>query len=317
MQRVVLLNDDANTPLHKINDPFLTQHGVTLYIKREDLIHEAISGNKWHKLKHNLQAAVDQGDQQVISFGGAYSNHIHALAFAAPRFNLRAVGIIRGDEKVINPTLEDAATWGMQIHYVSRQEYKKRDQPEYWQELQQRFGRAYMIPEGGSNTLAVKGCTDIIRRIDQHGVAYDIVCVPCGTGSTLAGLIAGAAAGKQIIGFSVLKGDIDLAIRVRACLEEAAVSQTSNWQIQDEYHHGGYAKVSHSLIGFMKRFTDITGIELEPIYTAKMLFGLYSMIEQGRLPKGATVVAVHTGGLQGYGVLKITTKENRKNERTF
>jgi 1-aminocyclopropane-1-carboxylate deaminase/D-cysteine desulfhydrase-like pyridoxal-dependent ACC family enzyme len=299
LQPSFLLVDDNPTPLQKIDDPFLAQHKVQLYIKREDLIHDQLSGNKWHKLKRNLQAAVDQGYSQVISFGGAYSNHIHALAFAAPLFGLQAIGVIRSDEKVMNPTLSDAAAWGMKIHYVSRQEYKKRDEHEYWQTLQAQYDNAYVIPEGGNNVLAVMGCTDIVKRIDQQGVAYDAIAVACGTGGTMAGLIAGSTSDKRIYGFSVLKGDIELENRIEQRLAEVATIKHNNWQVMHGYHQGGYAKVSDELLSFMKRFTDNTAIALEPIYTGKMLFGLYSMISEGRIAKGTTVVAVHTGGLQG------------------
>lgn len=299
VQAPVLLMDEINTPLQKINDLFLTKYDIPFYIKREDLIHDQLSGNKWHKLKHNLQAAVDQGYTQVISFGGAYSNHIHALAFAARLFGLQAIGVIRSDEKVMNPTLSDAIEWGMKIHYVSRQEYKKRDQQTYWQALQTQWGRAYVIPEGGNNALAVMGCTDIVKRIDQHGVAYDVITVPCGTGGTMAGLIAESASNKKLYGFSVLKGDVELETRIAQRLSELGAINHDNWQVIHGYHHGGYAKVSDKLIAFMKRFTDNTGVVLEPIYTGKMLFGLYSMIGEGRITKGTTVVAVHTGGLQG------------------
>lgn len=294
-----VLIDQQTTPLQKINDPFLDEHGITLYVKREDLLHPHLSGNKWHKLKYNLQCAKAQGFAQVISFGGAYSNHIHALAYAAPLFDLQAVGVIRSDEKVMNPTLADAQAQGMTLHYVTRNDYQRRHEEAYWHTLQAQFGPAYIIPEGGSNSLAVAGCADLINRIDMHGVVYDTVCVACGTGGTMAGLLKAIAADKQVIGFSVLKGDNALEARIQTLLAQLSDSRHERWQLVHDYHQGGYAKVTQPLLRFMKRFTDMTGIPIEPIYTGKMLFGLYSMIGERRLPRGAQVVAIHTGGLQG------------------
>jgi 1-aminocyclopropane-1-carboxylate deaminase/D-cysteine desulfhydrase-like pyridoxal-dependent ACC family enzyme len=181
---------------------------VQLTIKRLDLIHPQISGNKFFKLKYNLLAAQQQGLSQVLTFGGAFSNHIAATAYAAQRFGFQSIGIIRGEELAtqdLNPTLQTAQDFGMQLHFVSRAEYRLRHDVEYLQQLQQQYSQAFIIPEGGTNALALQGTQEILSEDDRKN--YDVICCAVGTGGTIAGLIESSSNQQQIVGFSALKGN--------------------------------------------------------------------------------------------------------------
>ncbi|GAB3823224.1 hypothetical protein GCM10028895_29830 [Pontibacter rugosus] len=191
-------------PLQKLEDDLLKEQGVALWVKREDLLHPHISGNKWRKLKYNLKAAKQQGHHTLLTFGGAYSNHIAATAAAGKAYGFRTIGIIRGEEHLpLNPTLAFATSCGMQLHYISREKYRLKDEPGFLKEVQQQYGKVYMLPEGGTNLLAVKGCTEIV---DDITIDYSHICCAMGTGGTLAGIVAGLAGEKAILGFPALKG---------------------------------------------------------------------------------------------------------------
>lgn len=279
-----------------MKDTFLAERNICLFIKREDLSHPAISGNKWYKLKYNIWEARKQGKDTLLTFGGAYSNHIYAVAAAGKIFNFKTIGIIRGEEHLpLNPTLSFARENGMILEYLDRTSYRKKNSNEIITQLQQRFGDFYLLPEGGTNHLAVKGCSEIIKSID---IEYDFVCCPCGTGGTLAGLISGLNTNKFALGFAVLKGASFLKQNVHSLLKDSSNSLT-NWDINLDYHFGGYAKINSALIDFVKRFTYITKIPIEPIYTGKMLFGIYDLTSKGFFKTGDRIVAIHTGGLQG------------------
>lgn len=279
-----------------MKDIFLAERNICLFIKREDLSHPAISGNKWYKLKYNIWEARKQGKDTLLTFGGAYSNHIYAVAAAGKIFNFKTIGIIRGEEHLpLNPTLSFARENGMILEYLDRTSYRKKNSNEIITQLQQRFGDFYLLPEGGTNHLAVKGCSEIIKSID---IEYDFVCCPCGTGGTLAGLISGLNTNKFALGFAVLKGASFLKQNVHSLLKDSSNSLT-NWDINLDYHFGGYAKINSALIDFVKRFTYITKIPIEPIYTGKMLFGIYDLTSKGFFKTGDRIVAIHTGGLQG------------------
>lgn len=265
--------------------------GYEVYIKREDLLHHHISGNKYRKLFYNLIEAQQQKHHTLLTFGGAYSNHIAAVAAAGREEGFQTIGIIRGDElanKERNDTLLFAGSQGMQLHFVNRADYRKKNEPGYIEQLQQQFGHFYLLPEGGTNDLAVKGCEEILTDQDQR---FDYICVPVGTGGTLAGLINSAAPRQQLIGFSALKGDF---------LEQEIKKYTSrtNWKVTDAYSFGGYAKVNKGLIEFINTFKKETAIALDPIYTGKMMYGVSQCIEQGLFPKKSRILAIHTGGLQ-------------------
>jgi 1-aminocyclopropane-1-carboxylate deaminase len=286
------------SPLHQISDPRLEKAGVTLFLKRDDLIHPVISGNKWRKLKYNIIRAKEDQHSTILSFGGAYSNHIHALAAAGRYFNLQTIGIIRGEEHLpLNPTLAYAKAQGMSIHYLDRDTYRKKEDPDYLETLFQKFGRVYVLPEGGCNEMALEGCAEIMSETTKD---FDYVCCACGTGATLAGLSTNA--GKaSVLGFCVLKGDGMLDDKIFSLLRNTEFS--APWTVNYQYHFGGYGKCTAQLTGFMLDFERDTGILLEPLYTGKMMFGIFDLLHHGYFKKGARIMAIHTGGLQGRGIL--------------
>ncbi|WP_017730352.1 1-aminocyclopropane-1-carboxylate deaminase/D-cysteine desulfhydrase [Nafulsella turpanensis] len=285
-------------PIQLVEDPVLSKHKVQLWIKREDLLHPHISGNKWRKLKYNLQAARQQGQKVLLTFGGAFSNHIAAVAAAGKTFGFRTIGIIRGEEHLpLNATLAFAQEQGMELRYMSRSTYKEKEQPEVMLQLREQFGKFYLIPEGGSNALAVQGCAEIIHDLETS--AYDYICTACGTGATLAGLVAGMNRKKQLLGFPVLKGGSFLKAEVDRLTKEYNGQLYHNYQLMTDYHFGGYAKWKPELLNFMNIFREVTGIPLDPIYTGKMLFGLYNLVQKGFFKPGTSLLAIHTGGLQG------------------
>lgn len=266
---------------------------VQLTIKRLDLIHPQISGNKFFKLKYNLLAAQQQGFSQVLTFGGAFSNHIAATAFAAQHFGFQSIGMIRGEElasQPFNPTLQTAQDLGMQLHFLSRFEYRLRHQAEYLQQLQQQYPQAFIIPEGGSNTLAIQGTQEILSPDDLEN--YDVICCAVGTGGTLAGIIESSSEQQHVLGFSALKGDF-LKHDIQQWTDK------SNWSLTDAYCCGGYAKITAKLLQFMQQFEQQHHIPLEQVYTAKMMMGILDLIQYHHFPAHTRILAIHTGGLQG------------------
>ena len=261
-------------------------------IKRLDLIHPQISGNKFFKLKYNLLAARQQGVEKVLTFGGAYSNHIAATAFAAHKFGFQSLGMIRGEElaqRPFNPTLATAQQFGMQLEFISRNAYRQKDQPDFLQHLQQQYPDFYLIPEGGTNALAVQGCREILTAEDTQ---FDLICCAVGTGGTLAGLIEASQQHQQLLGFSALKGDF-------LTQEVAQLTTKRNWRILDDYCCGGYAKTTPELIQFIQSFEQRYNIPLEQVYTGKMLRGIFDLIDQDKIGPDQKILLIHTGGLQG------------------
>ena len=296
----MLLTPQA-TLLHEIHDPRLDAAGVRLLVKRLDLVHPVISGNKWYKLKYNLLSAREQGYKTLLSFGGAYSNHIHALAGAGSAYGFKTIGVIRGEEHLpLKPTLQFADDHGMQLYYLDRCDYRRKDSSEIIARLRQQLGEFFLIPEGGSNALAVKGCAEIIADID---VSFDVISCACGTGGTLTGLIVGLQGTRQALGVAVLKGARFLYEEVNTLLQQSINHHYGNWMINFDYHFGGYAKTTAELFDFMHRFETRHGIPLEQVYTGKMLFALYDLIDKGEWERGTTIVALHSGGLQGRDAL--------------
>ena len=271
--------------------------GVRVYLKREDLLHPEVSGNKFRKLKYNLLEARKQKKEVLLTFGGAYSNHIAATAAAARLHNLGSIGVIRGEElgedleKTLreNPSLRFAASCGMKFRFMSRARYREKGLAEVQEELREEFGDFYLLPEGGTNALAVKGCEEILAPADMD---FDVICCSVGTGGTIAGIINSAGEGQKILGFPALKGDfLDGEIR--------KLTRKFNWELILDYHFGGYAKVDPALIGFLNSFKRETGIQLDPIYTGKMMYGLLDLVEKGGFKENTRILAIHTGGLQG------------------
>ena len=256
-----------------------------------------MSGNKWYKLKYNIEEAKKLGHNTLLTFGGAYSNHIYAVAAAGKVFNLKTIGIIRGEEHLpLNPTLSFAKGQGMEIHYLNRTLYRNKNSTELIDYLKQKFGKFYLLPEGGTNTLAVKGCSEII---DNLNVEFDYVCCPCGTGGTLTGLIDGLDGKSFALGFAVLKGADFLRENVNLLLKSVNKASLSNWDIKLDYHFGGYAKFNNQLLEFIEKFSSTTKIPVEPIYIGKMFFGIYDLVQRGYFKKCSKIIAIHTGGLQG------------------
>ncbi len=285
------------TPLQKLTSEILDQAEVTLRVKRLDLIHPVVSGNKWYKLKYNLLAAQAEGATTLLSFGGAYSNHIHALAGACKMLGLSSIGVIRGEPHTpLNATLHYAQSCGMRLHYLNRSDYRLKHTDVIQQRLKDQYGDLYIVPEGGSNALALKGVAELIEEL---GDDYDRLCCACGSGGTLAGLISGLNGHKQLEGFAALKGADFLYTDVRRLLIAAGRVDPGNWQINLDYHFGGFAKKTPQLLAFMRQFEAEQGIPLEPIYTGKLFYGLFEKIKAGAYPRGTRIIALHSGGLQG------------------
>ena len=283
-------------PLKKFSNAFVSSSGINLFVLRLDKIHPHISGNKWYKLKYNLEEAKRQKKDTLLTFGGAYSNHIAATAAAGKEFGFKTVGIIRGDElgENENPTLRFAKECGMEFRFVSREEYKNKNTSELIRSITSSLANFYLLPEGGTNELAVKGCVEIISHID---IPFDYVCCPVGTGGTLAGIIFSLQKNQKAIGFSVLKDGEFLKEEVEKLLTSPL--PPSKGEINTEYHFGGYAKHAPELLKFIFDFEKENNIPLEQVYTGKMMFGIYDLIKKNHFLKNSTVIAIHTGGLQG------------------
>lgn len=274
-------------------------------VKREDLIHPYISGNKFRKLKYNLLEARNGGLGTIVTFGGAYSNHIAATAYAGKAYGIRTVGVIRGEELAgnwqDNPTLAQAHNHGMQFKFISREQYRDKADMDFCKSLQDEIGPFHMVPEGGTNILAVKGCEEILTGSDQD---FNVVCCSVGTGGTLAGLINSSVPEQQILGFTALKGDF-LTKDIRK------FATKKNWALNGDYHFGGYAKVSTALIEFINYFKDRTGIPTDPIYTGKLIYGILDLVRLDYFRPGTKILAIHTGGLQGIAGMNSVLRKRR------
>lgn len=275
--------------------------GSRITVLRLDLLDSLGCGNKIFKLRNNLDEARRQGFRRVASFGGAWSNHIHALAHVARDAGLASVGLIRGEATPeLNPTLSEAQAAGMQLHFLSRSDYRRRTDGDFLAQLQQQFPDSYWIPEGGSNIEGVRGCMDIGAYVADDA---DCIVLPCGTAATLAG-VAAACPDKRVLGIAVLKGAEYLEAQVRSYLQELrreGVIDTvpDNWSINHDWHHGGYARVTVQLAHFIQRFEQMHNIPVEPVYSGKMFFALEQLLQAGEVSPLAKVTAIHTGGLQG------------------
>lgn len=294
-------------PLFKVNSGFIKSKEVELFVYRLDLNHPHISGNKLYKLKYNLEEAKKQNKKTLLTFGGAFSNHIAATAAAGKEQGLSSIGIIRGEEPAeLNSTLKFAKDCGMKLHFVSRTLYQNKEElNKYVSEnflqlhlppLRGGLGRGfYSIPEGGSNELGIKGCQEITQNIP---IDFDIVCCPCGTGATISGIILSLKEHQNAIGFQILKGENYIKTEVEKWLDHLKFHK-KNWKINEEFHFGGYAKLKPELLNFMLEFEKENAIPLDYIYTGKMIFGIMELIKRGKFKKGTKIIAIHTGGLQG------------------
>ena len=272
------------------------EDNICVTVKRIDQVHPYISGNKWYKLKYNLQAAKRLGHTQLLSFGGAYSNHIYALAHAAAQYGFTSVGIIRGQElanKPLNPTLDKATKLGMRLEFIDRHAYRHKHTPEFLEQLQRRYPDAYIIPEGGSNELAIKGCEEILTEQDCQ--KYAVVVCAVGTGGTFSGLVNRSHAQQKILGFAALKGDF-LTTEVQKWVDK----DKQNWRIYADDVFGGYGKYNDELLKFIAAIKHQYELALEPIYTGKAFYRLLSLIKQGEFAPNTQILFIHTGGLQGF-----------------
>ena len=288
----------------------ITQHiplrntTIQLFMRREDLLYPFISGNKFRKLKYNLLQAKKENKTTLLTFGGAFSNHIAAVAFAGKDTGFKTIGIIRGEElenKIAdNPTLKFAKECGMEFEFVSRNSY--RDKQEISSYLVDKYSDCYVIPEGGTNNLAIQGCEEILADSDSN---YDYVCCAVGTGGTISGIINSSFTNQKIIGFPALKGDF---LQKDIC----KFARKENWELVLDYHFGGYAKVNAELIAFMNAFYKENSIPLDPIYTGKMVFGVMDLIQRNYFPENARILIIHTGGLQGIAGMNVTLKNKKQ-----
>ena len=280
-------------------------HGYSLYLRREDLIHPQISGNKFRKLKYNFEEAKMLKKASILTFGGAYSNHIAAVAAAGNKFGIKTIGIIRGEEianKIDkNPTLSFAQRCGMELNFVTREDYKHANEESFIEKLREKFVDFYLLPEGGANSFAVKGCEEIVKKND--GV-YNYLCVSVGTGGTLAGLVKASEMHQKVLGFSALKGTFQTS-------EVEKYTLKTNFEITDDYCFGGYGKIDEELVRFINEFKRKTDIQLDPVYTGKMLFGIMDLLKNGHFPENSSILAIHTGGLQGIAGMNQKLKKKK------
>ncbi|WP_445384166.1 1-aminocyclopropane-1-carboxylate deaminase/D-cysteine desulfhydrase [Robiginitalea sp. IMCC44478] len=272
--------------------PLLEHKKVELYVKREDLLFPELSGNKYRKLKYNLKRAAERGHGALLTFGGAFSNHIHATAAAGKLFGFKTIGLIRGEElagKPLNPTLQAASDNGMQLVFISREAYRQKADPGFLEKINVEYKYPYILPEGGTNEAAIAGCSEILSPEDQQ---FHYICCSVGTGGTLAGLASAAAPNQTVLGFPALKAE-------GFSSELSNLIPSNNWALVDKYHFGGYGKINRELIEFINGFYRETGIPLDPVYTGKLFYGILEEVRVDGFKAGSKILAIHTGGLQG------------------
>ncbi len=278
----------------KLENEIITSHKINLHVLRLDTIDLYAGGNKLFKLKYNLEEAEKQGFKKILTFGGAWSNHLAAIASVTSK-KIAVIAIIRGEKpKPLSATLQFSKERGVELHFISREDYRRKNEPTFIDELKYKFGNFYLLPEGGSNALAVKGCREILNYIP---IDFDYVCTPVGSGGTIAGIATGLKKHQQVIGFSALKGAQYLNDEVSKLMNSKI--QNSKFKIVEDYHFGGYAKTNAELLSFKSDFEKQFSIQLDYVYTAKMFYGIFDMIKKNTLKENSTLIAIHTGGLQG------------------
>ncbi|MFF8590939.1 1-aminocyclopropane-1-carboxylate deaminase/D-cysteine desulfhydrase [Streptomyces sp. NPDC015220] len=281
------------SPLQELTDDRFARRGLRLLLKRDDLIHPELIGNKWRKLAPNLRAAAGR---TIVTFGGAYSNHLRATAAAGRVLGLPTVGVVRGQEladRPLNPSLARCVADGMRLHFVDRATYRRKTERETLAAVLRAVGArdAHVVPEGGSNTAAVRGCRALGEELGDHA---DVVAVACGTGGTLAGLAAGLPPGRRALGVPVLKGGF-LGADVQALQERAFGSRRGTWSLDDRFHFGGYARTTAELDAFAEDFSTRHGVPVERLYVAKLLYALVALADEDAFARGTTIAAVVTG----------------------
>lgn len=268
--------------------------GITIFFKREDLLHEEVSGNKFRKLKYNILKAQELGYSKLLTFGGAYSNHIAATAAAGRICGVETIGIIRGEELennyAGNSTLTKAVEDGMTLGFLTRTDYRNKGEVEIINSLKAIYGDFYLVPEGGTNEEAIKGTEEILKEGDE---TFDYICTAVGTGGTIAGIINSSHPNQTILGFPALKGSF-LYEDIRKFVTN------NNWDLVLDYHFGGYAKYNEELLSFLRELYKQTGVLFDPIYNGKMIYGVLEEIKKGRFKDNSRILVIHTGGLQGW-----------------
>ncbi|QNE21872.1 1-aminocyclopropane-1-carboxylate deaminase/D-cysteine desulfhydrase [Kribbella qitaiheensis] len=293
------------SPVVELADERLAAGGVRVLLKRDDLIHPELPGNKWRKLKYNLVAAREQGHDTLLTFGGAYSNHLRATAAAGHYGSFRTIGVVRGEQHLpLNPSLSYAEARGMQLSYLDRTTYRSKASAEVIETLHQEFGDFYLLPEGGSNREAVIGCAELPAELEDH---FDVLFCAVGTGGTLAGIAAGLSPGQRAIGIPVIKGGEYLEQEITNLQTLAFGSRRGNWTLNHAHHFGGYAKRTPTLDHFITDFETRHHLRLDWVYVAKMMHALYTQAAQGAFAPGTTIVAVITGSDE------LPTSENEPN----
>lgn len=284
------------SPVTQIHNPLLEQNKIQLFIKRDELIHPELQGNKWRKLKYNLLTARNNKLNTLLSFGGTYSNHLHALAAAGKAFNFKTIGIVRGEQHTpANPCIQDMLNWGMQLKYVSRIDYKNKTSSHFIEQLKQEFEPFYLIPEGGNNEQGMRGCGELLTELEQD---YDFICSEVGSGTMLSSLIINNKNPQtKFLGFAVMKNP-QLDADIQKKLNNNPLHNTQ-WEIIHQYHFSGFAKTTEELNAFILDFRNTHNIQLEPVYSGKMIYGIFDLVEKGYFKKDSKILAIHGGGLQG------------------
>ncbi len=265
-------------------------------ILRLDETNIPVAGNKFYKLKYNVEEARKGGFTTILTFGGAFSNHIYAVAKSAKQNNINTIGVIRGEEDPDNPMLQIAKELGMELVFISREQYKNKANSNFIAELKNKFGNFYLLPEGGTNELAIKGCAEILKGLENK---YDHIFSAIGTGGTIAGLLSTPGLKSKVTGISVLKGDDNLTEKIKTLISGQEDEISNNWSIDFNYHLGGYARFNQNLINFIRQFKIDYQIPLDPVYTGKVLYAVFDLIEKGKLISTEKILVIHTGGLHG------------------
>lgn len=282
----------ANTPVQSLKS-WTGAAGIHVDMLRLDLFDPVVSGNKWYKLIYNLQTAKEQGFDTILTFGGPFSNHLVAAAAAAKKYGFHSIGVVRGMEPQLTPTLRDCVDYGMQLHGLSREAYARKTNADFLGELSAQFNHPFIIPEGGANEAGRKGSALIAALIGEQ---YTHICLSTGTGTTLAGIRSALPVHQMVIGFAPMKGGQYLENEIRPFLAE---EKRNAFRITDEWHFGGFGKITPVLQTFIDAFFVETGIQLDRVYTGKMMLGLSEMIARGEFENDAKILCIHTGGVQG------------------
>jgi len=286
------------TPIQEIKLNIHNPNNIKLYVKREDLIHNIVSGNKWRKLKYNFDYVINNRIKTVLSFGGAYSNHLHALSWLAKKNKIKSIALVRGEElSKKNPTLSFCLKNNMELHFLDRKIYREsKYDNETINMIKKNNKNLFIIPEGGFNDLGVKGCEEIMNEVDDF---FNIICCSIGSGCTAIGLIKSLHESQFFLGFSSFKNSNFINQNI-----EHYINFKSNWNINADYNFGGFGKINIDLKNFMDFFEKNNNMKLDPIYTSKLFFGLFDMISKKKFPKESRILAFHTGGLQGLQGIK-------------